>query len=202
MEAQPLNRRYWTRIVAVSATTVLLAITGSGLADPAPPSPTAQQEAERLAKLPPVGPHAKGIDHSGRTQKGKASYYGPGFADKTMANGRPMNPHSNTAASKTLPLGTTAKVVNLDNGKTATVHIGDRGPYVDGRVVDVTPKTATHLHMKERGVAPVAVKPIVVPQKDGGVKLGSGAAEATPEEIQHALEQTRRLSGQTEAAAK
>jgi rare lipoprotein A len=201
MEKSHHNPRYWNGIVALSTAT-FLAVASSGLADPAQPSPAAKQEAERLAKLPPVGPHAKGIDHSGRTQKGKASYYGPGFAHKKMANGEPMNPRSNTAASKTLPLGTTAKVVNLDNGKAATVHIGDRGPYVDGRVVDVTPKTANHLEMKKQGTAPVAVKPIVVPQKDGGVKLGSGAADATPEEIQHALEETRRLTGQTEAAAK
>jgi rare lipoprotein A len=84
------------------------------------------------------------------------------------------------------------------------VKIEDRGPFVDGRVLDLTPKTAGHLDMKHQGVAPVAVKPIAVPQKDGDVKLGSGAAESTPEEIQRALQETKRLTGQheTEAAAK
>ena len=48
-----------------------------------------------------------------------------------------MNPNSNVAASKTLPLGSVAKVTNLENGKTATVRIEDRGPYVNGRVVDL-----------------------------------------------------------------
>ena len=55
-----------------------------------------------------------------------------------MADGSPMNPNANTAASKTLPLGTTARVTNLESGKSAVVEIRDRGPYVPGRIVDVT----------------------------------------------------------------
>ena len=121
---------------------------------------------------------AADLDHSGRPRQGRASYYGPGFAGKPMADGTPMNPHSNNAASKTLPLGTTARVTNLDNGKAAVVEIRDRGPYVPGRIVDVSPKTAHQLGMKERGVAPVEVAPIAVPQPDGSVKPGAAAASA------------------------
>ena len=114
----------------------------------------------------------KKLDHSGKVRKGKASWYGPGFVGKKMADGTPMDPHSNNAASKTLPLGTTAKVTNLQNGKSAVVEIRDRGPYVDGRIVDVSPKTANELGLKDKGVAPVVVAPIEVPQPDGSVKLG------------------------------
>ena len=121
---------------------------------------------------------AADLDHSGRPCQGRASYYGPGFAGKPMADGTPMDPHSNNAASKTLPLGTTARVTNLDNGKAAVVEIRDRGPYVPGRIVDVSPKTAHQLGMKERGVAPVEVAPIAVPQPDGSVKPGAAAASA------------------------
>jgi len=113
-----------------------------------------------------------------------------------------MNPESNVAASKTLPLGTTAKVTNLSNGKSATVKVEDRGPYVKGRVVDVSPKVAEQLDLKHKGVAPVEVKPITVPQPDGAVKLGAGAADATPQEIQQAKEVTKQLTGQTEAVEK
>jgi rare lipoprotein A len=95
-----------------------------------------------------------------------------------MADGNIMEPRDNSAASKTLPLGTIAKVTNLENGKSAVVTIEDRGPYVGGRIVDLSPATADKLGIsKQQGVAKVAVAPIAVPLPDGAVKLGSGAAE-------------------------
>lgn len=92
-----------------------------------------------------------------------------------MADGTPMNPHAAIAASRTLPLGTKARVTNLENGKSSVVEIKDRGPYVDGRIVDLSPKIAQQLGMKEQGVAPVEVAPIAVPQADGSMKPGAGA---------------------------
>lgn len=91
-----------------------------------------------------------------------------------MADGTRMNPNANIAASKTLPLGTTARITNLESGKSEVVEIRDRGPYVGGRIVDVSPKVAEKLEMKKDGVAPVVVKPITVPQPDGSVKTGAG----------------------------
>ena len=166
------------------------------LADPLPAeSSGAQQEAERLDKLPPVPPAAAGyIDHSGRTEKGRASYYAKRFAHRKMADGRRMNPESSVAASKTLPLGTVAKVTNLNTGKTETVKIQDRGPYVDGRIVDLSPKMADRLQLKEKGVVPVEVKPITLPEPDGEVKLGSGAAEASSEEVRQAVDTSTALT--------
>jgi rare lipoprotein A len=113
---------------------------------------------------------ASAADRSGKTRKGKASYYGSEFYGKKMASGKPMNPRSNVAASKTLPLGTKAKVTNLATGKSETVVIEDRGPYVKGRVIDVSPKTADKLGMKKDGVAPVEVKPLTIPKADNGTK--------------------------------
>ncbi|MDO9709530.1 septal ring lytic transglycosylase RlpA family protein [Paracraurococcus lichenis] len=101
-----------------------------------------------------------------RPQRGKASYYGREFYGKRMANGARFNPNGENAAHKTLPLGTTAKVTNLENGKTAEVKVEDRGPYVGGRVIDVSPKTANQLDMKKDGTAPVVVEPIRVPETD------------------------------------
>ncbi|MDB5759201.1 MAG: hypothetical protein JWM30_2490 [Burkholderia sp.] len=94
-----------------------------------------------------------------------------------MADGSRMNPNANVAASKTLPLGTTAWVTNLENSKSEVVEIRDRGPYVRDRIVDVTPKVAEKLDMKEDGVAPVVVQPIAVPQPDGSIKPGDGAGK-------------------------
>jgi rare lipoprotein A len=122
-------------------------------------------------------PKKPNLDRSGKAKKGKASYYGKNFHGKKMADGTPMNPQSNVAASKTLPLGTKAKVTNLQNGKSEVVEIRDRGPYVEGRIVDLSPRTADKLGIREQGVAPVEVKPIEVPQKDGSVKPGAAALE-------------------------
>ncbi|RZI40676.1 septal ring lytic transglycosylase RlpA family protein [Herbaspirillum sp. HC18] len=103
------------------------------------------------------------LDRSGKPRTGKASYYGKEFHGKKMADGTPMNPESNIAASKTLPLGTKAQVTNLENGKSEVVEIRDRGPYVAGRIVDVSPKVAEKLEMKRDGVATVEVKPLEIP---------------------------------------
>ncbi|WP_428491817.1 septal ring lytic transglycosylase RlpA family protein [Rhodopila sp.] len=176
----------------------------AAIAAPLPANaPGAKQEAERLDQLPPLPPAPAGhIDHSGRTESGRASYYAHSFANRKMANGKRMNPNADIAASKTLPLGSVAKVTNLRNGKTATVKIEDRGPYVNGRVVDLAPKVANQLDLTHRGVAPVVVKPVTLPQPDGQVKLGAGAAEATPQEVQQAIEATRQLTSPNETAEK
>jgi rare lipoprotein A len=126
----------------------------------------------------PNSAHHAGLDRSGKTRKGKASYYGQKFYTKKMADGTRMNPQSNAAASKTLPLGTKARVTNLENGNNEVVEIKDRGPYVKDRIVDVSPKTADKLGLKEDGTAPVEVKPTEVPQPDGSMKPGAGAGES------------------------
>jgi peptidoglycan lytic transglycosylase len=151
---------------------------------PPPDSPLAFQEAKHLDRLPPVAPWGKApIDSSGRKQTGHASYYAARFAHRKMADGNHMSPQANVAASKTLPLGTTAKVINLQNGKSATVRVEDRGPFVAGRVMDVTFKVARELEISKNGVVPVEVKPITVPQPNGEVKLGAGAADLSPQQI-------------------
>ena len=110
------------------------------------------------------------LDRSGKARKGNASYYGREFYRKKMASGKPMNPHGHAAASKSLPIGTKAKVTNLETGKSDIVDIEDRGPYIKGRIIDVTPATADKLDMKKDGTAPVRVQPIELPPKDGSEK--------------------------------
>ena len=70
-------------------------------------------------------------------------------------------------------------MTNLRNGKSAEVEIKDRGPYVRGRTIDLTPHTAEHLGMKHEGVAPVEVAPIEVPQAEGSMKAGEAAQNAS-----------------------
>jgi rare lipoprotein A len=134
-------------------------------ASPGRASPGKKTSLERESTNAPLH-----IDRSGKPRKGTASYYGRRFYSKKMADGTRMDPQSNAAASKTLPLGTKARVTNLENGSNEVVEIKDRGPYVKDRIVDVSPKTADKLGLKDDGTAPVEVKPIAVPQPDGTVK--------------------------------
>lgn len=171
-------------------------VSASMAAVPSPARSAAGAGGGKVERLRPAAVRREaGIDHSGRAEQGHASWYGPGLGRRTMADGDRMNPRANVAASKTLPLGTTATVTNLRNGRTAMVKIEDRGPFVDGRVVDVSPKVASELGFKQHGVVPVVVKPITVPQPNGAVTLGAGAAEATPQQLQQAAEATEALVG-------
>jgi rare lipoprotein A len=116
------------------------------------------------------------VDRSGKRRVGKASFYADRFGGRKMADGKIFRLHDSNAASRTLPLGTTAKVTNLETGKSAVVTIQDRGPYVDGRIVDLSPGTAESIGLsKRKGVTKVEVTPITVPLPNGGVKLGQAA---------------------------
>jgi rare lipoprotein A len=118
------------------------------------------------------------LDRSGGKRFGKASFYANFFAGRKMADGKIMDPETNNAASRTLPLGTTAKVTNLETGKSAVVTIQDRGPYVDGRIVDLSPATAQKIGItRKEGIAKVEVTPIAVPMPDGRIKLGAAASD-------------------------
>jgi rare lipoprotein A len=115
-------------------------------------------------------------DLSGRKKVGKASVYARRFAGHKMADGKLMEPTENNAASKTLPMGTTAKVTNVETGKSAVVKIEDRGPYVKGRILDLSPSTAQKIGVDpNEGVVKVSIEPIAVQLPDGNVKPGVAA---------------------------
>ena len=99
-------------------------------------------------------------------QLGEASYYGKGFHGKKTASGEKFNQHKLTAAHPTLPLGTDAKVTNLETGKSAEVEINDRGPYVKGRDLDLSKDAAKKLGITKDGVAPVKIEAEVSPKGD------------------------------------
>jgi rare lipoprotein A len=118
-------------------------------------------------------------DLSGRARTGIASYYARMFFGRKMADGTPMDPQGDNAASRTLPLGTRARVTNLATGRSALVTIKDRGPYVKGRIVDLSPTTARAIGITPRmGVAKVEVTPIFVLLPDGRVRWGAGSRVA------------------------
>ena len=112
-------------------------------------------------------------DLSARERVGMASFYAREFFGRPMTDGEPMDPRGDNAASRTLPLGTVAKVTNIATGKSAIVRIEDRGPYIKVRIVDLSPSTASKIGITRRiGVAKVVVAPIAVPLPDGRIKLG------------------------------
>ena len=135
----------WGGIVGV---TLLGCIAGCSLKEepvPPPPVPQAQEETAPAGK-----PET--------TQVGTASWYGPGFHGHETASGEVFDQHALTAAHRTLPLGTEAKVTNLATGQSVQVTINDRGPYVQGRQLDLSQAAATQIGLTQKGVAKVKIE--------------------------------------------
>lgn len=89
---------------------------------------------------------------------GVASWYGEHWQGRETASGAPFNWRQLTAAHRTLPLNTPVRVTNEQNGRSVIVLINDRGPYVDGRVIDLSLAAAKHLGMVKQGLAPVCIE--------------------------------------------
>ncbi len=94
----------------------------------------------------------------GYVAEGLASWYGPGFHGRPTASGEPFDMYAATAAHRTLPLGTRVRITNLENGRSAVARINDRGPFVEGRIIDLSYGVARKLGMVEAGVARVRVE--------------------------------------------
>jgi rare lipoprotein A len=92
------------------------------------------------------------------TETGKASYYADKFVNRPMANGKKFSQHKLTAAHTTLPFGTKVTVVNLNNHRKVKVRITDRGPFVEGRIIDLSKKAAKRIDMIDAGVVSVELK--------------------------------------------
>lgn len=93
-------------------------------------------------------------------QEGLASWYGPGFHGHRTASGERFNTHALTCAHKTLPFGTKLKVTNLDTGQALVVTVNDRGPFIHGRIIDVSHKAAQELDLLRTGVAKVKIETV------------------------------------------
>ena len=148
--------------IACAALMVTCAQAAPGPAPQASAQPASQSTRQPTQHVQPR------LDRSGRQRTGKASIYAYKFKGRKMADGTRMDPQDDNAASKTLPLGATARVTNAETGQSAVVTIRDRGPHVPGRIVDLSPATADKVGIdKQRGVAKVVVTPISLPPGDG-----------------------------------
>jgi rare lipoprotein A (peptidoglycan hydrolase) len=108
------------------------------------------------APLEPVAVQmaAAGLTETGKSLRGTASWYGPGFHGRKTANGERYDQNSLTAAHKTLPFNTYLKVTNRVNGQSVVVRINDRGPYIGKRSLDLSRAAAQCLGSTHRGVVP------------------------------------------------
>lgn len=95
---------------------------------------------------------------SGGGELGVASWYGPGYYGNPTANGETFTAQQMTAAHKTLPFNTRVRVTELGSGRSIVVRINDRGPYVKGRIIDLSERAAAELGMKQMGLAQVRVE--------------------------------------------
>jgi rare lipoprotein A len=91
----------------------------------------------------------------GEEFNGIASWYGPDFHGKKTANGEMYDMNADTAAHKTLPMNTIVRVTNLNNNKSVVVRINDRGPFVDGRIIDLSYSAGKMVGLEHTGTAPV-----------------------------------------------
>ena len=91
-------------------------------------------------------------------QEGKASYYAQRFSGRRTASGERLHHDSLTCAHRTYPFGTLLKVTNPANGKEVIVRVTDRGPYVKGRIIDLSVRAARELGILTQGIAPVTVE--------------------------------------------
>jgi len=94
---------------------------------------------------------------SGYEEAGIASWYGPNFHGRKTANGEVYDMHAKTAAHKTLPIDTHLLVKNLDNGRETVVRVNDRGPFVDGRIIDLSLTAAREIDIEKCGTARVRI---------------------------------------------
>jgi peptidoglycan lytic transglycosylase len=178
-------------LILLTILLVVLALTGCGhpkqtpLNVPPPPQPASTESTAapqpgsvpRESRLP-----GKNKDNSGKerdaalaeptipagatplaTETGRASWYGPPYHNRRGSNGEVYNMHAMTAAHRTLPLGSIVRVTNLKTGHTALVRITDRGPFIPGRVLDLSLAAARKLDVYQPGVAEVKVEVMQTP---------------------------------------
>ena len=161
----------------LSTTLFLLAMVGSGCAgrrpvasrpptQPTSTPPRTEESAKRSTDVPETPPNPRARHDrpvaapapAGYSEQGNASWYGAPFNGRRASNGEIYDMYKFTAAHRTLPFDTMVRVTNLNNGKSTTVRITDRGPFVENRIIDLSLAAAREIELVGPGVAPVRVE--------------------------------------------
>lgn len=166
---------------------------------PPPPAPVAAPAPQPEPKATPSGTYKVGspyqidgvwyyprVDYS-YNETGIASWYGPGFHTKATANGEAYNENELTAAHQTLPMPSLVRVTNLENGRSIVVRINDRGPFVSGRLIDMSRRGAQLLGFDQQGTAKVRVeilaeesRAIAAAAQNAGAQFAGGSPDGGP----------------------
>ncbi len=185
----------WQKHVAILPALLLIGFVAAGcggrhpVANRAPvPPPASSAPAPRRSPPAPIPPAVPGV----YTEEGLASWYGEPFHGRRAANGEIYDMYKLTAAHRTLPLESLVRITNLRNGRTTEVRINDRGPFVEGRVVDLSLAAARELDMVGPGVVPVRLELLAGPSPYLGsftVQVGSFSMRENAERLRAHLEE-------------
>ena len=154
-----------------------------------PPPPAAASAPPSPARTTPGAPAAS-LDASINELYGLASWYGHPYHGRKTASGEVYDMYQLTAAHKTLPLGTRVEVTNQTNGKQVEVRINDRGPFIEGRVIDLSYAAAKQIEMVGAGVAMVNIKLLDVTNTRFGVQVGTFHEKDNATRLQDRLSRT------------
>jgi len=150
----------------------------------------AHKKRARHAPSPPPPP--AGASAVGYTETGIASWYGKPYHGRPAANGEIYDMEKLTAAHRTLPFNTWVRVYDLDNNRTVEVRINDRGPFIDGRIIDLSHAAAREVEMIGPGIARVRVEVIRAPEGVApgvfAVQVGAFRDRANAERLRGKLE--------------
>lgn len=187
--------RAWGGIAVVCG--ALLVITGCGhrervAAAPPPPPPIAAAPLPTPKPTPEAGTEEVPQGRPIYTEVGMASWYGPPYNNRRGANGKIYDQNAVTAAHRTLPIGSLIRVTNLANGRSAMMRVTDRGPFVPGRVLDLSLGAAKELGIWRAGTAKVRIDVYASPKPiyQGGrwcVQIGAFAHAKTAEKLEKRL---------------
>jgi rare lipoprotein A len=177
-------------IVALAASAALLSGCGRNKAARAtvPSPPAAEESPEQVPAPTPPPAAAPRAPEPIYVETGMASWYGPPYHNRRASNGEIYNMNAFTAAHRTLPLGTRVRVTNLQTGRSTTVRITDRGPFIRGRVIDLSLAAAKAIGVWHAGVARVKVEVLQTPAPidSGGrwaVQIGAFSEQDTARQL-------------------
>jgi rare lipoprotein A len=160
MQTSNRNGKRWSLYVLLG--TFLLSLTGcSGfqvVRIPIPIPTTGSGERKAAQRIETIQTAQQTFEEEKHIEVGQASWYGNKFHGQRTASGEPYSMDELTAAHPSLPFNTTVKVTNLENGYTTLVRINDRGPFVKGRIIDVSRAAARQLGFELKGIAQVKLE--------------------------------------------
>lgn len=172
--------RHW---LALSLALLAAACTTCEVASLPPPAPT-PQPAVQVPKVKKLGSfrigdpyRINGVLYTPRQdwkydQQGRASWYGAPFHGRQTANGEIYDQNELTAAHQTLPLPSVVRVTNLDNGRSLILRVNDRGPFIGGRIIDVSRRAAQLLKFQNRGTTRVRVEVLEKESRQAAAEVG------------------------------